>query len=176
MSNSLRTYGLELARLCMSMGFSRQEYWSGLPCPSPGDLPDPGIKFASLTSPSLAGGFFTTSAIWKTSAFHEGSIKLPSGSFQVNRLQAEKLLQKNPKNDLHHTLNSLNIGSSLYKHTLVIGLHPHLLYVHPTLNFMFKSRAKGSHLFHCVPGHRSMAGFICKPSEHPEKKRAFYKS
>ena len=77
------------------MGFSRQEYWSGLPCPSPGDLPDPGIKFASLTSPSLAGGFFTTSATWKASAFHKGSIKLPSGSFQVNRLQAEKLLKKN---------------------------------------------------------------------------------
>ena len=43
-----------------SMGFSRQEYWSGLPCPPPGDLPDPGIKPASLRSPALAGGFFTT--------------------------------------------------------------------------------------------------------------------
>ena len=42
------------------MGFSRQEDWSGLPCPPPGDLPDPGIEFASLTSPELAGGFFTT--------------------------------------------------------------------------------------------------------------------
>ena len=40
------------------MGFSRQEYWSGLPCPSPGDLPDSGIKLTSLTSPALAGGFF----------------------------------------------------------------------------------------------------------------------
>ena len=44
----------------------RQEYWSGLPCPSPGDLPNPGIESASLTSPALAGGFFTTSAIWET--------------------------------------------------------------------------------------------------------------
>ena len=41
----------------LSMGFPRQEYWSGLPFPSPGDLPDPGIKFMS---PTLAGGFFTT--------------------------------------------------------------------------------------------------------------------
>ena len=41
----------------LSMGFSRQEYWSGLPFPSPGDLPDPGIK---STSPALAAGFFTT--------------------------------------------------------------------------------------------------------------------
>ena len=37
----------------LSMGFSRQEYWSGLPCPFPGDLPNPGIKPVSLTSPAL---------------------------------------------------------------------------------------------------------------------------
>ena len=43
-----------------SMGFYRHEYWSGLPCPPPGDLPDPGIKPASPVSPALAGGFFTT--------------------------------------------------------------------------------------------------------------------
>ena len=47
------------------MGFSRQEYWSELPHPPPGDLPDPGIKPASLVSPALAGGFFTTSAPWE---------------------------------------------------------------------------------------------------------------
>ena len=40
-----------------SMGFSRQEYWSGLPFPPPGDFPDPGME---PTSPALAGGFFTT--------------------------------------------------------------------------------------------------------------------
>ena len=45
----------------LSMGFSRQEYLSGLPCPPPGDLLDPEIKSASLMSPALAGGFFTTS-------------------------------------------------------------------------------------------------------------------
>ena len=38
------------------MGFSRQEYWSALPCPPPGDLPDPGIEPVSLMSPMLAGG------------------------------------------------------------------------------------------------------------------------
>ena len=41
----------------LSMGFPRQEYWSRLPCPPPGDLPNPGIE---LASPVLAGGFFTT--------------------------------------------------------------------------------------------------------------------
>ena len=45
-----------------SMGFSRQDYWSGLPCPPPGDLPDPRIKSMSLMPPALVGGFFTTSA------------------------------------------------------------------------------------------------------------------
>ena len=45
----------------LSMGFSRQEYWSGLPCPPPGDHPDPGIKPVSLISPALASGFFTMS-------------------------------------------------------------------------------------------------------------------
>ena len=44
----------------LSMGFSRQEYWTGLPFPSPRDLPDPGIEFRSPVSPALAGGFFTT--------------------------------------------------------------------------------------------------------------------
>ena len=49
----------------LSMGFSRQEYWSGLPCPPPGDLPNPGIKPASRMSPALAGGFFTTRTTWE---------------------------------------------------------------------------------------------------------------
>ena len=49
----------------LSMCFSRQEYWSGLPCPPPRDPPDPGIKATSLTSPAMAGGFFTTSATWE---------------------------------------------------------------------------------------------------------------
>ena len=47
------------------MGFSRQEYWSGLPCLPPGDLPDTGIEPAPLFSPALAVEFFTTSATWE---------------------------------------------------------------------------------------------------------------
>ena len=46
----------------LSMRFSRQEYWSGWPCPPPGDIPDPGIEPKSLMSPALASGFFTTEA------------------------------------------------------------------------------------------------------------------
>ena len=49
----------------LSMGFSRQDYWSGLPCPPPGDLPDPGIEPESHISPALASKFFTTRATWE---------------------------------------------------------------------------------------------------------------
>ena len=50
------------------MELSRQEYWNGLPFPLLGDLPDPGIEPEALTSPVLAGGFFTTSATWEAGA------------------------------------------------------------------------------------------------------------
>ena len=50
-----------------SMGFSRQDFWSGLPFPSPGDLPDPGIELSSLMSPALADRVFTTSATFRDS-------------------------------------------------------------------------------------------------------------
>ena len=49
----------------LSVEFSRREYWSGLPFPPPGDLPDPGIDPESLASPALAGGFFSTGATWE---------------------------------------------------------------------------------------------------------------
>ena len=49
----------------LSTGFSRQEYWSGLPFPSPGDLPDPGIEPTSFMPLTLAGGFFTTNNTWE---------------------------------------------------------------------------------------------------------------
>jgi len=50
----------------LSMGFTRQEYWSGLPCPPLGNLPDPGIESTSFMSPALAGGLFTTSTAWES--------------------------------------------------------------------------------------------------------------
>ena len=54
-------------QLLCGRGFSRQEYWSGLPCPSPGDHSHPGIELMPLTSPALAGGFFTTSTTLEAS-------------------------------------------------------------------------------------------------------------
>ena len=59
----------------LSMGFSRQEYWSGLPFPSPGNLPDPGIEPAYLTSLALVGGFFLTSAAWEAQSMGSQRVK-----------------------------------------------------------------------------------------------------
>ena len=56
----------------LSMGFSRQEYRSGLPCPPPGDLPDPGIKPVSPASPTIVGKFFINSATWETLDYVDG--------------------------------------------------------------------------------------------------------
>ena len=65
------------------MGFSRQEYWSGLPCPPPGGLPDPGIGPASLAFPSLAGGFFTTRATWESPGGEAKKIKTSACNYCV---------------------------------------------------------------------------------------------
>ena len=57
---TLVTPSTVLCQAPLSMEFSRQEHWSGVPFPTPGDLPDPGIKHVSLASPAMAGRFFTT--------------------------------------------------------------------------------------------------------------------
>ena len=67
-----------------SMGFSWQEYWSELPCPPP-DLPNPGVELVSFTSPSLAGGFFTTRAIWEA---HSLSLDFPISSHPITSTPA----------------------------------------------------------------------------------------
>ena len=54
----------------LSMGFSRQEYWSGFPCPPPRELPDPGTEPTSLRTHELASGFFTTSSTWEAHVTH----------------------------------------------------------------------------------------------------------
>ena len=56
------TLGTETSQASLSMGFSREEYWSGLPWPPPGDLPDPGVEPRSLVPPASAGVSFTTRA------------------------------------------------------------------------------------------------------------------
>ena len=65
LSNSLQPHGIVAHQASLSMGFSRQEYWSGLPCPPPGDLPDPGNEPISPASPALAGRFLTADPLGK---------------------------------------------------------------------------------------------------------------
>ena len=69
MSDSARLWTIAL-QAPLSMGFSRQEYSSGLPCPPPGDLPDSGIKPTCLMSPALADRLFTIEPPGKPSATH----------------------------------------------------------------------------------------------------------
>ena len=67
----------------LSMGFSRQEYWNGLPFLPPGDLPNPGIEPVSLMSPVLAGGFFTTSATWEAQSPYVYTLKQPLSALVI---------------------------------------------------------------------------------------------
>ena len=60
------------------MGLYRQEYWSGLPFPSPGDHLDPGIKPTSLMSPELAGRFLTTNTIWEVLVIIQEGLETPA--------------------------------------------------------------------------------------------------
>ena len=82
-------------------GFSRKEYWSGLPCPPSGDLPDPGIEPASLKSPVLADGFFTISTTWEALRAPKGlkeSKEKPAGSRKKDlTFQAESLAMLLPR-------------------------------------------------------------------------------
>ena len=66
----------------LSMEFSRQEYWSGLSFPTPGDLPDPGIEPTSVAFPALAGRFFTTASV--------GKPRLVPGTYSLNRQKKKK--------------------------------------------------------------------------------------
>ena len=82
---------MDLSARLLSTGFSRQEYWSGLPCPLPGDLPHPRIKPTSLMSPELAGRFFTSSTTWEVNLPLQFSRWVVSDSLQPYGLQHTSL-------------------------------------------------------------------------------------
>ena len=99
----------------LSMGFPRQEYWSGLPFPSPGDLPNPGIK---LTSSALAGGFFFFFNHWTWGA--QGTVVV------IYMLIEEENFC------LHLLLGLLCTWSGSFSPFLkiILFLPPHLLFIH----------------------------------------------
>ena len=86
----------------LSMRFPRLESWTGLPLPSPGDLPNPGIKPASLAPPALAGGFFSTCTTWEAHSistpllFPKASPAAASSLLEVCRQRRLALQVSNP--------------------------------------------------------------------------------
>ena len=74
----------------LSVKFSRQEHWSGSPGPSPGDLPNPGIEPASLTSLALAGGPFTTCITWETHTAQGAQLSSPWRGLGVGGGRSER--------------------------------------------------------------------------------------
>ena len=104
----------------LSRAFSRQECWSGLPMPSPGDLPDPGMEPTSLSSPALAGRLFTTSATWQQPV---------QFSYSVVWLFAT------PWTAAHQASLSITNSRSLLKLMFIKSVMPsnHLILCHPLL-------------------------------------------
>ena len=82
-SNSVQPPGLQPARLLGPWGFSRQEYWSGLPCPPPGDLPNPGIE---PKSPALHEDSLPSELLGKPKNTGVGSLSLLQGIFPTQEL------------------------------------------------------------------------------------------
>ena len=109
-----------------SIGFSRQEYWSWLPFPPPGDLPNPGIKPAS---PALAGRYFATEPPGKwLSKF--SCLAIFSSSLSENRFPLDKNQKINGLTSCisrYHTTNTLGSNIFLYYYYFIIGVRPYFL-------------------------------------------------
>ena len=109
-------------------GFSRQKYWSGLPCPSPGNLPNPGIKPTCLKSPAVEGRFFTTSATWEANQGHRKEVILrwPPSSCLLDNLviYGEENLRRKESwvtNKITHTLYEEHLKLFLTYNVLSTG-------------------------------------------------------
>ena len=97
MSDSFGTPSAVAHQAPLSMEFSRQEYWSGLPFPPPRDLPDPGIKLCLLRSPTLASGFFTASVTREAQERLHIHAKLPLLLERQPLREAEGATQRSPE-------------------------------------------------------------------------------
>ena len=118
----------------LSMGFSRQEYWSGLPCPPPRDLLGPGMESTFLMSPALADGFFTTSATWEA---------LKKGRTSLKKKKTPKIHAAQPSSSLQRqgprrSTGKLSLHSCGHAEILSAGPQPSLL----TLPVMFSSSSQ----------------------------------
>ena len=87
----------------LSMGFSRQEYWSGWIFPPPGDLPDPGMEPTFLESPAFADGLFTTRAIWEVQEWWQNnmiSLQMRNSGFTASCWPVQGLFSSNSSSPL----------------------------------------------------------------------------
>ena len=104
----------------LSMGFSRQEYWSGLPFPSPGNLPNP----VSLMSPALAGGFFTIITTWEApigmSSVQFSSVQFSSVA-QLCPALCDPMNRSTPGLPVHHQLPEF---TQIYVHRVGDAIQP----------------------------------------------------
>ena len=78
----------------LSMEFSKQEYWNGLPIPTPGDLPNPGTEPTSLMSPALASEFFTTSDTREAPRAEYASLTIPAAQGRLHSLACDHIQSK----------------------------------------------------------------------------------
>ena len=120
MSNSV-TLHTAACQPPLSMGFPRQEYWSGLPFPSPGDLPDPGIENASPVSPALAGRFFVCWPTW------EANLRTTTRRIS-RRMELELTVYK----DIYRENDVSKLNSELKKTIFFHNLH---FYIHEISGF-----------------------------------------
>ena len=112
----------------LSVGFSRQEYWSGLPCPPPGDLPNPEIKPTSPTPPALASGCLTTSATWESlvtpwTAETEASLSFTISLSLFKLMSIESMMSSNHLILCHALLLLLSIFPSIRVFSNESALH-----------------------------------------------------
>ena len=101
--------------------FSRQEYWSGLPCPPPGDLPNPGTELMSPVSPALAGGFFTTSTTWEVLALWFSSV-----SSVAHGTLCDPMNRSTPGLPVHHHLPEFTQARGHQVRDAIEPSHPRL--------------------------------------------------
>ena len=111
----------------LSMGFSRQEYWSGLPYPQGGDLPNPGIQPMYLMSPVLTAGFFTTGATW------EAHLQVYSVQFSSVQSLSHVRLFVTPWTAAHQASLSITNSQSLLMSIQLVMPSNHFIFCHPLL-------------------------------------------
>ena len=143
----------------LSVGSSRQGFWSGLPCPPPGDLPNPGIKRASLVSPALAGGFFTASTTWLTCMVEWLPFKSsehPSSHVDTKKKKENKfcVCDKNSQDSLSKQLSHITCISINYIN--------HVVHYIPVIYLITRSLYFGTAFIHFspTPPHQMRISFL----------------